>query len=152
MSALASSLSPPRWPLLNLGFRPFFLGASLFAVLSIGIWALVFQYGWPLSLQGLTAYQWHAHEMVYGYCLAVIAGFLLTAVRNWTDLPTAPGAALVVAVARPIVLARQWERAAVLGMLGLGGGNALFYPGRPVGLKGGYKRRQSRPKRSWAAP
>jgi uncharacterized protein involved in response to NO len=81
-------------PLFNLGFRPFFFGASLFAVASVAAWTAIYQFGWSLDLAGITPYQWHAHEMVYGYGLAVIAGFLLTAVRNWTDLPTAHGPAL----------------------------------------------------------
>ncbi len=42
----------------------------------------------------VTPSQWHAHEMFYGYVLAIIAGFLLTAVRNWTNVPTAHGKTL----------------------------------------------------------
>jgi uncharacterized protein involved in response to NO len=49
----------------------------------------VFQFSIPLKT--LSTSQWHAHEMIFGYTLAVIAGFLLTAVRNWTRLPTPQG-------------------------------------------------------------
>jgi len=78
-------------PLLADGLRPFFLGASVFAVLAMvlwmgslaGLWALAENYG---------TLAWHAHEMIFGYSAAVIAGFLLTAVPNWTGrLPVAGG-------------------------------------------------------------
>ena len=45
------------------------------------------------------AITWHGHEMVFGYTVAVIAGFLLTAVRNWTGVPTARGASLALLAA-----------------------------------------------------
>lgn len=81
-------------PLLSLGFRPFFLFAGLFAVISMALWSLVYR-GWlALPLETITAMQWHAHEMIYGYSLAVIAGFLLTAVKNWTQLQTPFGSRL----------------------------------------------------------
>jgi len=77
--------------LFNLGFRVFFASAGLIALFSIILWTGIHQYGWqPLAIT-LPAMQWHAHEMVYGYALAVIAGFLLTAVRNWTSLTTPSG-------------------------------------------------------------
>jgi len=81
--------------LLNLGFRPFFLGASLFAVVSVLAWTLVYTLAVPLPISGMTPFQWHAHEMIYGYSLAVIAGFLLTAVRNWTGVDTLNGLPLL---------------------------------------------------------
>lgn len=71
-------------PLLRLGFRPFFLGAALFAVLAAGLWAAAYV-GW---LDGLAPrggwLTWHMHEMPFGFAVAVIAGFLLTAVQTWT--------------------------------------------------------------------
>jgi len=76
------------------GFRPFFLGASVFAVLAMVNWLLVFRFGLHLDLSGLSIFQWHAHEMLYGYAMAVIAGFLLTAAWNWTGQKTASGAGL----------------------------------------------------------
>lgn len=75
----------------NLGFRPFFLGASLFAVITITLWAAMYVFHYQLSLNTLSPSQWHAHEMIYGYCMAVIAGFLLTAVMNWTGVQTIHG-------------------------------------------------------------
>lgn len=76
------------------GFRPFFLGASVFAILTMVTWLLVYRFGLQLDLAGLSIFQWHAHEMLYGYSIAVIAGFLLTAAWTWTGEKTASGAGL----------------------------------------------------------
>ncbi|MGV6807632.1 MAG: NnrS family protein, partial [bacterium] len=78
----------PGMPLFNLGFRPFFLGAGIFAVLSIGIWVAAYTAGVNPYPQQLPAMWWHIHEMLFGYAAAVIAGFLLTATKNWTDEQT----------------------------------------------------------------
>src|SRR6266567_9603091 len=74
----------------RLGFRPFYLLASLFASASIAIWAL--QYAGWLGESYLAGPVWHAHEMLFGFTLAVVTGFLFTAVRNWTGRPTPTGA------------------------------------------------------------
>lgn len=79
---------------LSRGFRPFFLGASLFAVVAMSAWMAVFLFSFPVELDGVSVFQWHAHEMVYGYAMAVIAGFLLTAAWNWTGQKTASGLGL----------------------------------------------------------
>jgi uncharacterized protein involved in response to NO len=85
-------------PILALGFRPFFLLAGLFAAGAVPLWLCIHQgYAEPVSYLPPTI--WHGHEMVFGFGVAVIAGFLLTAVSNWTGRPTATGwrlAALVV--------------------------------------------------------
>jgi uncharacterized protein involved in response to NO len=86
----------PDFAFLSLGFRPFFLGASVFSALTIGLWMAVYVFQLSLPLTTLSSSQWHAHEMIYGYGMAVIAGFLLTAVRNWTGLPTPQGGRLAV--------------------------------------------------------
>ncbi|MGA8262445.1 MAG: NnrS family protein [Arenicellales bacterium] len=77
--------------LFALGFRPFFTGAAVYAVLSVGAWTLVYTAGASLPVAGISLSEWHAHEMIYGYSAAVIAGFLLTAVRNWTGIDTVNG-------------------------------------------------------------
>ncbi len=77
----------------DLGFRPFYLLASSFAALSILLW--IGQYSGQLPAAYVRSPSWHGHEMLYGYTLAVVAGFLLTAVRNWTGKPTPSGAPLV---------------------------------------------------------
>jgi uncharacterized protein involved in response to NO len=81
--------------LLNLGFRPFFLGAAVFAVISIIAWTFVYTLAMPVPMASMTPFQWHAHEMIYGFSLAVIAGFLLTAARNWTGIDTLHGTPLL---------------------------------------------------------
>jgi uncharacterized protein involved in response to NO len=75
--------------LLALGFRPMYLLAGAYAALSIPLWASQYA-GWLPAASPL----WHAHEMLFGYAFAVIAGFLFTAVRNWTGLGTPAGAPL----------------------------------------------------------
>ncbi|MGD9965773.1 MAG: NnrS family protein [Hyphomonadaceae bacterium] len=81
--------------LFSMGFRPFFLLAALWAAFAVPIWVAAFA-GWLPAAH--FDRDWHAHEMVFGYLSGVIAGFLLTAVPNWTGrLPVtgAPLAALV---------------------------------------------------------
>ena len=77
----------------NLGFRSFYLLASSFAALSILVWAGRFAGLLPDAYLPTPA--WHGHEMLYGYTMAVVAGFLFTAVRNWTGRPTPTGATLM---------------------------------------------------------
>lgn len=75
---------PPIW---RLGFRPFFLGGALFAVLAIALWLAALAglwSGWQ-PVGGWLA--WHRHEMLFGFGVAIIAGFLLTAVQTWTGYP-----------------------------------------------------------------
>ncbi|MCO4798394.1 MAG: NnrS family protein [Colwelliaceae bacterium] len=73
-------------PLLRLGFRPFFLFGAAFAVVAIFLWLLILQGKSELSPLG-GGYWWHLHEMIFGFASAIIAGFLLTAVQNWTGIP-----------------------------------------------------------------
>lgn len=87
-------VTPSRIAILDLGFRPFYLLAGAFAALAVPLWGLQYA-GWLPGANIL----WHAHEMVFGYAFAVIAGFLLTAVRVWTGRPTPTGAALAGIVA-----------------------------------------------------
>ena len=60
------------------------------------LWMDVYIHHWPVSVTGISIFQWHAHEMIYGFAVAVIAGFLLTAVKNWTGVQTLHGAGLMV--------------------------------------------------------
>lgn len=78
-----------RRALFALGFRPFYLLASVFAALSIPLWAL--QFSGLLPHPYLAGPIWHAHEMLFGFTLAVIVGFLFTAGRNWSNRPTPTG-------------------------------------------------------------
>lgn len=99
----------------NLGFRPFYLLAGVFSVLAIAVWVARFN---GVLTQGawLGDPLWHAHEMIFGYAFAVVVGFLFTAVRNWTGLPTPTGWSLAAIVA-------LWLAARILF------GCALVWPG-----------------------
>ncbi len=83
---------PQPAPLWRLAFRPFYLGASLYAALSVALWAL--QYTGILPVRLFAGSLGHAYEMLFGFACAVIAGFLLTAGRNWTNQPMPTGRAL----------------------------------------------------------
>ena len=96
---------PGRFALWQLGFRPFYLLASVFSALSVLLWTA--QVAGILPSAYLGGAVWHGHEMLFGYTIAVMAGFLLTAVRAWTNLPTATGAPLM-------ALAALWVAGRVL--------------------------------------
>ncbi len=78
-------------PILRLGFRPFFLAAGIFAIISMAIWMASYIFSVELALSGIAPGIWHAHEMIFGYVLAVVAGFLLTAIKNWTGVEVLRG-------------------------------------------------------------
>lgn len=78
------------WPLLRLSFRPFYLGAAAFAALSVPAWVAVFLGAVSLNAT-VPPLLWHAHEMLFGFAAALIVGFLLTAGKAWTGLPTPRG-------------------------------------------------------------
>lgn len=86
-----------HYPLLELGFRPFYLIGALFAASALPLWLAIYVGGFQLDTY-FASFYWHSHEMVFGFTSAVITGFLLTAVRNWTGQPTASGAALAALV------------------------------------------------------
>lgn len=73
------------------GFRPLFFAAALSAVLTVPLWLFALSGSASLGTAYLQPMSWHAHEMVFGYASAVVAGFLLTAVKNWTGRETATG-------------------------------------------------------------
>ena len=96
-STETSAKKPPAW--LSLGFRPFFLLGAIWACVATAMWlhTLVTTHGPRVT--GFSASAWHAHEMIFGFALAVVAGFLLTAARNWTKRETLHGTPLLVAAA-----------------------------------------------------
>lgn len=79
----------------RLGFRPFYLGGAFFSAIAILLW-LHTLFGHPGTVNDINPLYWHAHEMVFGFALAVIAGFLLTASNNWTGILPAAGLPLAV--------------------------------------------------------
>ena len=113
--------------ILAYGFRPFFLGAGIWAVLSMGLWIGELALGLPVGA-GYGGAAWHAHEMLFGYTSAALAGFLLTAIPNWTGRLPVSGAPLAMLFAAWLAgrLALIWPD-----LLGLGwslGIDILFLP------------------------
>lgn len=95
-------------PVFSLGFRPFFLAGAGFAALAVAIWALWLYGRLPGAqpLGGMLA--WHRHEMPFGFATAIIAGFLLTAVPNWTGRPGLQGWPLIGLVLVWLVARLAW--------------------------------------------
>ena len=89
---LESELSMPA--LWRQAYRPFFLFASLIAIAAMGVWALILAGKVNLNPYGGVIF-WHSHEMLFGFVAAIIVGFLLTAVQNWTGLRATHGWPLI---------------------------------------------------------
>lgn len=134
--------------LFSAGFRPFFLLAAAWAAIAVPVWLAAYVHGYALH-GPLPALFWHGHEMVFGFGFAAVAGFLLTAIPNWTGrlpvrgLPLAllallwfagriamliPGmalidlafsAALIIVVARELIAGRNWRNLPMLAALAL---------------------------------
>jgi NnrS protein len=85
MNIAADEVATPRTPtFLTQGFRPFFLAAGFWSAAAIALWVGILSAGieLPTRFDPLT---WHIHEMLFGFVMAVIAGFILTAIPNWTQ-------------------------------------------------------------------
>lgn len=93
---------PPLW---RLAFRPFFLAGSLFAMLAIPLWVATWTGIWPGFQPTGGWLSWHRHEMLFGFAMAIVAGFLLTAGQTWTGQPGVSGNKLM-ALAAVWLLAR----------------------------------------------
>lgn len=108
MQILDKRKAMSTWPLLRLGFRPFFLLGSLWAVLAVALWILALQ-GHTFGAQPLGGWlAWHRHELVFGFAGAIIAGFLLTAVQAWTGRSSLSNKPLGVLVAIWLVARLAW--------------------------------------------
>jgi uncharacterized protein involved in response to NO len=82
--------------LFSYGFRPFFLGVGVYALVVMGIWIAWLSMQMPgWAMFGSSPFAWHAHEMIFGFAAAALAGFLLTAVPNWTGALPLSGAPLM---------------------------------------------------------
>lgn len=88
---------PRGWPVLRLGFRPFYLGAAAFGLCAVPLWVASLRGAWSVPLAPAPLL-WHAHEMIFGFAAAVIAGVLLTAGKVWAGARTPRGAALAALV------------------------------------------------------
>ena len=128
-------IPPDTFSLFALGFRPFFLFSAIAAVVLIGLW-LPYLYGHLTLASHFNPLHWHAHEMLFGYASGVIAGFLLTAARNWTSLETPSGLSLILIFATWVL-----GRLVITLPLGLApeliaGIDLLFFPAVILGLAG----------------
>ncbi|MCL1078682.1 NnrS family protein [Parashewanella spongiae] len=117
----------PKVPLFRLGFRPFFLFGSVFSIIALTLWILFLTGNFQFSPHGNTVW-WHAHEMLFGFVTAIIAGFLLTAVQNWTGRPSIKGIPLALLFAlwtapRILLLNQDWVIFPIVAALDL-----LFLP------------------------
>lgn len=79
------------------GFRPFFLAAGWYALIALGAWLFLYRAG-AAPFGSLPAFLWHAHEMLFGFVAAAIAGFMLTAVPSWTGSRGYAGRPLILLV------------------------------------------------------
>jgi uncharacterized protein involved in response to NO len=85
-----------RLSLFQDGFRPFYLAGAIFAAIAVPLWLGMWYHGyWSPSIPAL---YWHMHEMVFGFGVAIIVGFVFTAARNWTGLPLPDGVPLALIV------------------------------------------------------
>ena len=87
-----------HFALLQIGFRPFFLLALLSAVILGGLWSAIYSFSLPLLRSDYSFISWHAHEMIFAYTFAVLGGFLLTAIKNRTNIQTINGQPLLLLV------------------------------------------------------
>jgi uncharacterized protein involved in response to NO len=100
---LATMTAIPRYRLdtgpaiLSAGFRPFFLAASIWAAAAIPVWLAAYAEGFVVPTR-LSPLVWHAHEMIFGFAAAVVAGFMLTAIPNWTGRMPLQGGPLAMLV------------------------------------------------------
>lgn len=101
--------------ILAAGFRPFFLAAAIWAAIGIPLWLAAFAAGLAVP-SALPPLVWHVHEMVFGFAAATVAGFLLTAIPNWTGRLPLQGGPLAT-----LVLLWAAGRIAVLFSAALGG-------------------------------
>ena len=118
--ATVPAQTPALW---RNGFRPFYLLASVFAALSVALWAL--QLAGVLVRPYLAGALWHAHELLFGFTLAVVVGFLFTAGRNWSNRPTPSGMSLA-------AFAALWVAARVLVLTPFGWAAALVNTAFPL--------------------
>jgi len=86
----AAAQMPKGIPFLRLGFRPFYVAGAFLAALIVPLWVAMFLGQLPLT-PAVSPLLWHAHEMLFGFAVAIIVGFLLTAGKAWTGLATPRG-------------------------------------------------------------
>ncbi len=122
-------------PLWSLGFRPFYLLGAIYGAILIPLWILHLFGAVPFN-STFDGTIWHAHEVIFGFAVAILTGFLFTAVKNWTGHPTPTGwqlaglagiwlLARILLVSGPSVLASLMDLA-YLPLMGLGIGIQIW--------------------------
>ena len=113
MNYFRAEANKPKFAGCELGFRPFFLMGSVFSIVALLVWIFLLKNAiyWH-STHGNMIW-WHGHEMIFGFTAAIIAGFLLTAVANWTNKPATSGTPLAVLsiiwlLPRILLVNQQW--------------------------------------------
>lgn len=124
MLALRRARMAASPPFFRGGFRPFFFLGAAWAVIALTLWMLAFSGAFDLAT-ALDPLLWHRHEMLFGFVGAIIAGFLLTAIPNWTGrLPIAgwplAGLAGLWGAARVALLCSGWTGLAAAAILDVG--------------------------------
>ncbi|MGB0893544.1 MAG: NnrS family protein [Parashewanella sp.] len=117
----------PKLALFRLGFRPFFLFGSLFSIFALPLWILSLKGEIQFTPHGSSVW-WHSHEMLFGFVAAIVVGFLLTAVQNWTGRPGLKGFSLMILfvvwlLPRILLLNQNWLPLSIVATLDL-----LFLP------------------------
>ena len=131
MTTTAEQVRAYRGPaILSFGFRPFFLAGALWAAVAVALWLPMFSGHLHLPI-AFTPIQWHVHELIYGYVPAIVAGFLLTAVPNWTGRLPVTGTPLLILfllwlVGRLTVLCSAWVGPALTALVDLSFLSALL--------------------------
>lgn len=129
-----SNVFHPNHVLWALGFRPFFLVGAVYSALIVLGWASFFT-EWRILAWPQNPVYWHAHEMIYGFATAIVAGFLLTATQNWTGIRGVHGRSLQILVFIWL-LARVSVFLPLPGMIWMAGiFSLLFYPMLLIFLK-----------------
>ncbi|WDZ80110.1 NnrS family protein (plasmid) [Ensifer adhaerens] len=113
--------------LFSYGFRPFFLGAALWAIGAMALWISALVFGIDLA-GNYGAAHWHAHEMLFGFSSAVLGGFLLTAIPNWTGRLPVSGGPLAALFGLWVVGRLALLSSTVIGLPVAAGIEALFLP------------------------
>ncbi|TDQ80429.1 uncharacterized protein involved in response to NO [Dongia mobilis] len=101
-----------RFPVLSYGFRPFFFLAAAWSVIALGLWLAALSIGVALPSH-FDPLAWHVHEMLFGFVMAAVAGFLLTAIPNWTGRLPVKGGPLA-------ILVLLWLAGRLVSLLGAG--------------------------------
>lgn len=119
MPCARRSRGDPRLSVWVSGFRPFFLGAAIYAPLSLALWLIARNTGWPAYAAGAL---WHGHELLFGFAAALVCAILLTAVPSWTGAAEIRGAPLAALAAlwlagRLAMNAADWLPSAVVTVL-----------------------------------